>query len=111
HGMDTLVETQQLGERAAVLAGHGPAAAALAGSLGIAFAIRRDERAREYLLRAVSGFLALGDLRRAAATRLYLGDLDGGTAHRLCLTALGRPVAEDAEQLERAVRERLAESA
>ncbi|MER7846046.1 BTAD domain-containing putative transcriptional regulator [Kitasatospora sp. NPDC096077] len=111
HGLDALVETQQLGEHAAVLAGHGPAAAALASSLGIAFAIRRDARARRYLLRAVNGFLALGDLRRAAGTWLYLGDLDNGTAHRLCLAALGRPVPEDEGFLERAVRARLAESA
>ncbi|MEV7598445.1 BTAD domain-containing putative transcriptional regulator [Kitasatospora sp. NPDC089797] len=111
HGPDALVETQLLGERAAVLTGDGPAAAALAAGLGIAFAIRRDPRARAYLLRAVTGFLALGDLRRAAGTRLYLGDLEGGTAHRLCLAALGRPVTGGTEHLERAVRERLTESA
>ncbi|MFF2076799.1 BTAD domain-containing putative transcriptional regulator [Kitasatospora sp. NPDC058162] len=111
HGLDALVEVQRLGERAAVLAGHRRAAATLASSLGIAFAIRRDDRAREYLRRAVEGFLALGDLRRAAGTRLYLGDLDDGTAHRLCIAALGSPAAEDGERLERAVRDRLAESA
>ncbi|MFI9365050.1 BTAD domain-containing putative transcriptional regulator [Kitasatospora sp. NPDC053057] len=111
HGLDPLVETQQLGERAAVLAGHDLAAATLAGSLGIAFAIRRDARAREYLLRAVTGFLALGDLRRAAGTRLYLGGLDDETAHRLCLAALGRLGSGDEERLAQAVQDRPAESA
>ncbi|MDH6143605.1 DNA-binding SARP family transcriptional activator [Kitasatospora sp. GP30] len=75
HRLGVLAETQRLGERAALLVGHGLAAATLADNLGIAYSNQRDHRAQECYQRALAGHLARGDRRRAAHTRLNLGSM------------------------------------
>jgi DNA-binding SARP family transcriptional activator len=75
HRLDALVETQRLGERAALGADNPPAAAMLANNLGIAYAMRQDPQAQEPFERAAAIHRALGDRRRAAGVTANLGSL------------------------------------
>jgi len=75
HRLDTLADTQRLGEQSALAVGNRPAAAMLANSLGIAYAMRRDPRAQEPFERAAAAYAAQGDRRRAARTTANLASL------------------------------------
>ncbi|WP_280717265.1 BTAD domain-containing putative transcriptional regulator [Kitasatospora sp. MAP5-34] len=76
HRLDTMLETQRLGERAARAVGNELAAATLAGNQAIAYSMRHDPQAREPFERAITTFVRLGELRRAALARLNLGNLE-----------------------------------
>ena len=76
HRLDALVETQTLGEHAALAVANRAAAAALANSIGIAHAMRRDpEAARGPFERAIAAYRDLGDRHRAAQITANLGSL------------------------------------
>ncbi|ACU71490.1 transcriptional regulator, SARP family [Catenulispora acidiphila DSM 44928] len=84
HRVDALVQTQALGEQAALAEAHHAAAAALANNLGIAHAMRRDpEAAQQPFERAVAAYRDLGDRQRAAQISANLGSLryDLGMPH------------------------------
>lgn len=76
HRLDAMVETQRLGEEAALALGDELAAATLAGNLAIAYSMRHDPQGREPYERAIAIFLRHGDLRRAVGARLNLGNLE-----------------------------------
>jgi tetratricopeptide (TPR) repeat protein len=84
HRLDALVQTQALGEQAALAVANHAAAAALANNLGIAHAMRRDpEAAQKPFERAIAAYRELGDRQRAAQISANLGSLryDLGMPH------------------------------
>lgn len=96
HRLDSLADTQRLGEQSALSADQRQAAATLANNLGIAYAMRRDPRAQEPFERAAARYRALGDRRRAATIAANLGSLrhdlgmleEAAQAHRAAVAEL-----------------------
>ncbi|GAA2152566.1 BTAD domain-containing putative transcriptional regulator [Kitasatospora kazusensis] len=98
HRLDTMVETQRLGEDAALALGDELAAASLAVNLAIAFSMRHDPQAREPYERAIAVFVRHGDLRRAVGARLNLGNLEymlGRLAEAAVILAEGTAAARE----------------